>query len=530
MKAFVSNRCKIGEKIEFSLCDEIQKAYNYVFFKLDDGWGIANEDGEVLVSNNLANLYGSRLGNTDDSLVIVKDIDTGLCGVISRMYAKEIIPCKYTFIEPLNIVSTDNSIGKPIDLPVGESENEGTNATDFDFSFFNQSYSLFFKVKKTRFNTGLAAEDGLWGLYNENGQMVIGTRYYDIKIQDQCIECRSTDDYDISYGRYTGKIDLYTLDGDFIIGGVDFVSYYNNYIALYIGTIFDSYNEIPLFDDAVCIILDKQFNSVLKCNGFYLDNSFWGMSFKNKDDFRERISEGIIIEGCYVDMQAIYDKILFLEFPHEQFLIPEFVSNTEETISTNIYIDGQLQSVELQNGRWKDNFIEDSVCVIVKFSEDGSFLWSHRVNEVFYNYGIHMFYRIGDKVGIFTGDGIHELKYTAVSQEFRSNGTRVVAIKEKNPQTDYTNPNYNHFDHSKISFYEMDEKERLTKLDDDWEVFDPRKISWFPECFKDDNNLSYDNDYYEDIGDYHGGWSWEELEDAADIAYEGYSRLELGLD
>ena len=141
-----------------------------------------------------------------------------------------------------------------------------------------------------------------------------------------------------------------------------------------------------------------------------------------------------------------------------------------------------------------------------------------------------MFYRIGDKVGIFTGDGIHELKYTAVSQEFRSNGTRVVAIKEKIPQTDYTNPNYNHFDHSKISYYEMDEKERLTKLDDDWKVFDPRKISWFPDSFKEDNDLSYDNDYYEDVGDYYGGWSTQELQDAADIAYEGYSRLELGLD
>lgn len=52
------------------------------------------------------------------------------------------------------------------------------------------------------------------------------------------------------------------------------------------------------------------------------------------------------------------------------------------------------------------------------------------------------------------------------------------------------------------------------------------KAAWHARCERE-RQQSYD---YDDGGENFGGWTQRELEDAADVAYEGYSRLYLGLD
>ena len=495
---------------------------NGIKYKLKNGdWGIAKiADYPVLP-------FYTHLGNTDDSLTIVRDVNTKLCGVISRKYVKEIIPCKYSFIE------------------YGYSKKQ---------LFFKVNKGGYLKQQK-RMGGGVAqsVNDGLWGLYNENGDMIVGTRYYNIKFRESYFECCSTndfldEDYDyneygeiLSYRQYIGKIDLYTLDGDFIVGGIDFVSYYSNYIILYMGIEYDQiketkkhefmpdywdkvdmYHNIPLFKDSVCIMLDNQLKPVLKAKYKWLEMFRTGMSFKGKNDFCERLSCENIMKGCSVDMLAFNHDLLFLKFPNEQFLIPEYVPNMEETVLVDVFTAGQTRRIEFPNGKWEDRLIEDGVCVIVKLSKDGSVLWSHRVNEVgmhgYYTEITEMYYREGDKVGFFSENGFLGLKYSAISKDRQQNGNRVVAIKETASPIDFS---------SSINYYEIDENEELIKLDN--KAFNPREFSWFPEYFQEDLYLDVD-DYYEDDSSCCGGWTLQQLKEAADIAYEGYSPLELGLD
>lgn len=164
-------------------------------------------------------------------------------------------------------------------------------------------------------------------------------------------------------------------------------------------------------------------------------------------------------------------------------------------------------------------------------SDNGSILWSHRVNEIGTDDNrIYLFYREGDRIGIFSEKGFGELKYSAISRKLQSNGNLLVAIKEKGKEEASFNPNFNQFDNSTIKYYEINEKEELIKLDDNWNVFDPRKYNWFPDNFKEENHLFYDYYDYDYGNDNIGTWTKRELEDAADAAYEGHSRLELGLD
>ena len=137
---------------------------------------------------------------------------------------------------------------------------------------------------------------------------------------------------------------------------------------------------------------------------------------------------------------------------------------------------------------------------------------------------------INGSLKIFTENGFRKSMYSAISKKRQSNGKLIVAIKENTNQDIPFNPNYNHFDNSIIRYYEINEKEEMIKIEDNWNIFDPRKYNWFPEKFKEENHLFYDYENYEDGNNCTSGWTRQELEDAADIAYEGHSRLELGLD
>ena len=568
MKENSQNRHHVGDTIDFALCDESKKVFNHIFFKKDGGWGIANKNGEVIISNHLTTPFGSQMGIIDDSLMIEKDIDTGLYGVISRKYAKEVIPFEYTFIESIKVEYPSGLTEKRRrELPFGIEEGEEQQFYDApimknELLFLVNKGGHFSKVKDG-FNYKEIINGGLWGLYKESGNMLIGVRYYDIRISRQFIECISSDDflyndydYDtygsiLSYRQYIGKIDLFTIEGDFIVGGVDIVTYHGDYIKLYIGIdyekitetrqekcfdgfvySFDLFHNKPKVDNSACLILDKRFKPLLKADSYWFEKKFHiGMTFKGKEDFCNRLAGEIILNGCSVDMQSINKGLLFLEFPDEQFFITEFKSESKEFQSINFCCDGQSEYVDFLNGKWEDQLIEEKVCVIVKLSDDGSILWSHRVNEVGMDEcNINMFYREGVKVGIFTENGFRKSMYSAISKKRQSNGKLIVAIKENTNQDIPFNPNYNHFDNSIIRYYEINEKEEMIKIEDNWNIFDPRKYNWFPEKFKEENHLFYDYENYEDGNNCTSGWTRQELEDAADIAYEGHSRLELGLD
>lgn len=561
----------IGDIIDLSLCDESIKINDHFLFKINDAWGIANLDGEVIIENKLDYPVNSYFGGIDESLTIVKDINTKLYGVISRNFGTVIIPFEYTYIEAKIVEYPTGIIEKRrVENPFKFEDEEDEILVDYPV----MKKELFFLVSKggyiSKEKVGLSykeiGDNGLWGLYKENGNTLVSVRYYDIQIYNQFIECRSTDEYIIneyeslgnilSQREYIGNIDLYTINGNFIVGGVDLVEYHDEYIKLYkgieyetkietkdqenldgYGYCFDLLYNILKFENSSCLIIDKQFKPVLKARSNWSDSLFHiGMTFNGKEDFCEKLGSEFLLNGCSVDIQFINKGLLFLKYPNEQFIISEFKSETNEVCSINICCDGRSEYIDFPCGKWEDILIEEKTCVIVKLSDDGSVAWAHRVNEIgLDNCYINLFYREGGKTGIFSEKGFGELKYSAISNKLQSNGNLVVAIKETAKTENSLNPNFNQFDNSIIKYYEVNEKEELVKLDDDWNVFDPRKYNWFPDNFKEDNDLFLSNDLFYDGVCYNdndcvGGWSRRELEDAADAAYEDHSRLELGLE
>ena len=550
-----TNIYEIGDIVEFSSCEESIKSYNHIFFKKNGGWGIASEEGKVILSNNLEYpLSQSKLGYIDSSLVIVKNIATGLYGVISQRYAKEIIPCNYTFIETKTITHPSNYAEHLAEL----------------------NHELYFLVniggslQRDSNSNEVTVYRGVWGILNESGDTIIPARYYKIYFKYSYLECYSTEEIihdehfraqNASY-YYTelhcGSIDLFTINGEFIVGGINCVEYYNNYILLYIGVKYDYVEEskshdycdgyilkytlhhpVKSFDESACLIINNQFKPVLKSKPSLFHNNFHiGMTFLDKDDFCDRLSAETIIKGCSIDMQEFNTwNLLFLRYPNNIFFIPEFQSNFKEIISLNVLVNGNYQDVNLPRGKWKDNIIEDEVCVIAKISEDGSIVWSHRVNNITQFDDTQYIYQDGDYVGLFTRDKFLEAKYSAFSLKKLPNKNYVVAIKQHSDRADiyFNNPNYNFFSETKISYYELTDNNELIKIDDDWNIFDPREKYWFPESFKEDNGLFYDYDheiYLSPNDNKNPGCSWtkEMLREAEDIALEGNSWLELGLD
>lgn len=546
MNMFITNRYEIGDRVNLSSCESTQKAYNYIFFKENGGWGIANEKREVVHTNNFSCPFlHHKLGYIDDSLVIIKNVDTGLYGVISMRYAKEIIPFKYTFIKPVSIEHSSNQV-------------EQLSVLNRELFFLVNTggileYSNYTNVEPTVYN-------GIWGLLKESGEVLINTRYYNINFKNPYIECYSTEEY--IYDEYfkadgaavlrmeipNGKIDLYTINGDFIVGGIEYIEYSGNYILLYTGIKHDYVEEsdeyeycdghiehytlqhpVKAFDDSACLIINSKFKPVLKSfpNAFHL-----GMTFVDKNDFCNRLIGETIITGCSIDMLA-FDKnnLLFLRHPNRVFIIPDFQSYNS-MICLSVLVDGNYQNLNIPRGKWIDNIIEEKVCVVVKISEEGTILWSHRVNDITkITYDDQLIYQDGDLVGICTGDEFLEAKYSAFSLELSPNKNKVVALKETCTHKD-TDSIFGCYTDTKITYYELNEKYELIKIEDNRNVFDPKKHSWFPENFKENNGLCYDRyaepDYLSDGKDC--GWTREMLKEAEDIALEGHSWLELGID
>lgn len=73
------------------------------------------------------------------------------------------------------------------------------------------------------------------------------------------------------------------------------------------------------------------------------------------------------------------------------------------------------------------------------------------------------------------------------------------------------------------------------RVEDNWEIFNPNNVSWFPDGFlgkmgvyPDDEE--YEDDYYEYDNGKSYGWSFEELEDAYWDALENDPSNEWNID
>ncbi len=494
-------RLHIGDVVNFESCVSHYFVHDKVYFYKDGGWGIANEDGVVIVKNHLAQEPSNMncLNNaTKSPYRVIQDRDTGLFGVLSLESHKEVIHCLYDEIDSITYCNGNKFV---------------------------------VKVKQNE----------KWGCYDENCFFIIDCKYDDIKIIDEWIECSRDGNW---------IIDLYNTEGKLLIGGYDHleIEYIKNkqYFKFYFGTYYESscVKEADLYgnviesekfnlnyNDSVCLVLDNHFRTIVKYNGQHLQIPL-GIVFQSKQDLESYFPVKILLSG-FVDLTDYNEYIYLKKRNEDKYIISDYTEYSYIKVSNNGICKQE---------HWVDRFIEDDEVIIVRIAKDGTLSWRLKVNEIGPEYYGWRMYRFCDKVGFFSGDKVSSAIYDAVAIDHQKGKTYVALIiyqiveyiddtttkeatsalaedvKASQQQgwnvTKRLNPNYISHKQYTIQYYEILERKEIKRMEDDWTIFDPTKYKWFPDSFGE-NNLDYDfgnTDNYSDDNSYE--WTDEDAWDA----------------
>ena len=482
----IYSRVQIGEKVDFNSCISHSSFLGKVVFYKDGGWGIADENGIVIVKNHLSqkpswtnNLHEVR----NSPYFIIQDRDTGLYGVLSLDNFKEVIHCLYDKIKSV--------------------------------SYWNG--------KETKYIVKVKNNDK-WGCYDEDCSFIIDCKYDEISILDGWIECCRDGDFlypEVDYNKYSsiydGTKDLFDIEGNLLIGGYNHLEFeYKQYFKFYFGTKYEHYyvkrtdfydNEIDLiryklnFEDSLCLVLDRTLTTVIKSNGQYQQIPF-GKIFQSFQDLKDYLPNDFLLQG-YVDLSDINTFIYLKKSNVEKYIISEYFEGFTADIPGDTICEP---------GRWIDNFIEDDEVIIIRILGDGTLSWRSKVNEIGNVYYCGRSYRLGDKVGFYSANGVSSAIYAAVSIDSQDGKTYVAQISYKGEVRIDKRWNPNYIQHKKynLEFYEITKDGEKIKMEDDWKVFNPRKHNWFPSDFLKKNGLVDD--------DVAGGYSYE----GSGLSYEKY--------
>ena len=174
----VYSRINVGEKVDFESCISHANFLGKILFCKDGGWGIANEDGIVVVKNHLIHRPAREYYLYEDQqypFQIIQDRDTYLYGVLSLDSFREVIHCLYDEIKRVTY-------------------------------WIKNKKKYIVKVKK----------NGKWGCYDENCAFIVDCKYDEINIINGWIECcrdgqnlYSETDFERYEAVYSGLKDLY---------------------------------------------------------------------------------------------------------------------------------------------------------------------------------------------------------------------------------------------------------------------------------------------------------------------------------
>lgn len=519
-------RLKKGELVDFSKCTKVYPFYNNIEFYKDGGWGIANKKGIVLLKNNLEERPSkiSRSVNHKRLLYldVMRDIDTGLYGVVSLNSYKTCIPFSY---DNINIcISRDNNcLIDEIDDFYWKPIEEDTNM--HSCKKHNSGKHIFFIVHK----------NNKCGCYSYKGEKLIECKYDEITVENKFIECSRDGEYKMSdyylemgetkYEYWGGVKDLYDTNGQLIIGGYKFLIPHYDYMEFLINSNY--------------LIVDNDFKSLLKIN-----DEFFKIPIGTIYD-TPKIKKTIPSQYLFnkkVDLSGIYDGFIYLmDCNCEEYIIPDYVmlgfSSHEEinkyTFKYNTYIqefrippmngesceeiDRDLESRQhdLNRQHLYERYIIDNKITIIKISKDRTILWKTIVNEIGKTNWGYKLYRIGAKCGFYTEKFLYKAEFSAISIDGNENEFYVAKITSKYNISECTslfdNPNYNP-DTGQVILYFKVINNTMIKVQDDWRVFNPKEFNWFPKSFKDENGLIEEEEYYYD--NYEEEWTDEDGWDA----------------
>ncbi len=506
-------RLHIGEKVNFDDCANHFPFWGKVEFYKDGGWGLADEDGSVILKNHLKQRPSKifpLVNKNAHNYLLIQDRDTELYGVLSLDTFNEVIHCQYEKIEIVEYV--------------------------------NRIQNFFIKVEKNY----------RWGCFDNNCALIIDCKYDDIYLKGDYIECiKDGKEYvydtltDKGYERFIdGKKDLYNLDGTLLIGGYSQLDITYGYMQFYFGTEYESYyveesdiynnmhelSKLRLnYDESRCLILDRNFKTIIK-NKDGLFQLQRGFKLDALEDITGRIPSDILFK-YRVDLNHIYDGFVYLHnINGEQFIIPHYIINgynTPEELEDYIKIfkeslnklgyENEI-STEIVSNFTKEMYFDDSIVTIIKLNEEKGIEWIEYVNEIATSNYTTYIYRRGKKYGIYNKNGLEEVTYDAISRDTR-NGKIFVALYECRQELDdshINNPNCVDWHNKYIHYYEINNGS-LKRLEDDWTVFNPTDYKWYPYDFID---INYKFELRKSLDDCDNGYEWTD-EDAWDAMTDG---------
>lgn len=513
----INHRFKVGTKIHIDKYKH-ERCGNQIEFYHDGAWGVTDKDGIVTISNNLT-VQPSKsypifhpiiLDYVKNQLYQTRNRDTGLYGVISLNPIKELLPCRYREIKSLE-------------------------------SSFDGEYHFAIKVLQKQY-------DGFWGCFNDKGKRIGGFKYDQIEFKQNLIECGRDGHYDSYYENdyddepkyyYNGVFDLYSLTGKLLIGGYietklgynpnDKKSFLISSEKLRFKWYKDhhhltNYEKNLLYDSYFSLVLDDNFTSVIAdSNG----KRFTPM--KHNPTKMEEFPVSIFVPGevVLIDRQFIISRIeLYNQYIASRYIEPVkfeplFFEETDKQEKNN---------KEEETGYWEDHLVEKDTYYITHFNEMGIVDWRSIVDDYLCSYNA-TFIRIGSKVGLIEPNGIQLSNYDAISEEFGMVDERYVAkivpCDNKIAPSDMNNPNYSEEHNSFIQYYKVDKDGWPIRLEDDWDIFDPNSIEWYPKDFLESMNVyprcdedAFDYDDYDDDDGREHGWTDRDLRDAYMAALE----------
>lgn len=387
-----NHRIKKGTKIDLNKYKHIECG-DQIEFLAEGGWGVADKNGIVLISNHLKKqpsksdpiIYSRDYFKLNDKRQLYKsqDCDSELYGVISKNPLKELLPTEY---HEIKYIATSKY--EKIFLVIRYIKNT-----------FDENERLIENIY-----------DG-YGCFNENCKQITDFIYDKIEINNNYIECgrdgifySKDNEYD-EYGicifsdpntYYSGVYDLYNLEGVSLLKGY-YKSDFNRIFTRRILFCFESKkiaakwfneknhemfsNEKFDFDKRQSLLLDKNLNSILKdSNGKYFS------LIDNHVDNIEQIPFSFIIPG-----EIVYDN--------EEFII-SYINEYDK------YFESILTHTDYQfGGKWVDYMVDKGVYYITHIDKNGNVDWHTIVDNYSLNNSI-INIKIGTREGIITPKGI----------------------------------------------------------------------------------------------------------------------------
>lgn len=429
-------RIPIGSSVDFKECMLFNKYLGKVEFYKDGGWGIAEEDGLVIVKNHMVRqpsktrslLDGLSYLSNDIRIScpyhIIQDRDTGKYGILSYDSFYETVHCLYEEIE-----------------------------VDYNYS----EHHFFIKAKKK----------GKWGCFDEKCALIIDFKYDDISLNGGYLECTKDAEH-LPHGTTGVNVDekyLYDRDGTLMIGGYDNLICDYGYFKIYFGTFYEYYpvteydkyenlygenGERLNYERSICLVLDKNFKTVIRNkNGFFRMRK--GQIFRSLTEVEQQVPSEFLLNH-QVDLSDLHEGFIYLK---------DFKFKGEHICK------------------------DKSVITILKLNENKEIVWTEYANAILESdYDIHI-YRKGTKYGFFYETGLKTAIYDAISRE-TPDGKIYVAVFEnrKDSSTLYPdNPNYDNYRGLFIRYYTLETNWKLVRVEDNWDVFDPRDSEWYPYDF-----------------------------------------------